>query len=106
MGTLNSATVLAQGRRHSTAGAATAPACLRKNPTTLISEVTSASSRPSWTENGTADSMGSALERDLQRPVEGAEAHGHEQLDAALAAKRPLRGLREAQDHGGRTGLL
>src|SRR5262245_2690771 len=54
MGERNSATVLAHGRRSSKAGAAIAPRCLRKNPSTDISDVTSARSRPIWTDRGTS----------------------------------------------------
>ncbi len=57
-GERNSAIVLATGRRHSTAGAATAPRYLRKKPITDMSAVTKAISSPSWTENGKPPRVG------------------------------------------------
>jgi hypothetical protein len=53
--------VLATGRLHSTAGAATAPRCLSRKPSTDIRAVTKAMSRPSWTVNGKPGSLEPAV---------------------------------------------
>ena len=53
--------MLCTGRRHWTGSAATAPRCLSRNPSTDISAVTKASSRPSWTENGKPGSLRGAV---------------------------------------------
>src|SRR3954465_7080887 len=115
MGERNSATVLAHGRRSSTAGAATAPRCLRKNPSTDISDVTSARSRPSWTERGTAlsgypaaagrprgETLGQRLADRLEHAL-GLERLDHEVARAELDRLEHLGLLaqRGAHDHAG-----